>query len=358
MNNKDYWNKRAVYNQIFAAKRMKKVENFQVELFKELIDSLNKELAYWYSKFSLNGALSSIDSRKQLTRDDHKELDRYIKNNIKMSKNNGIKPIEVSNIEKLLNRARINRLEAMKAIIEGLLLEVFSKVEGNLRDEIISTYREIESRTIYEVAKGYNQAIKWNVISTGRINTILNTPWTLDSKTFNTHIWENKTKLLNALELDLKAGFILGSPIRVITKKMAERVYRDKNYKGNLLGGSIEYQMRRIAYTEIAYFSEKARYDIYKELGSERYQIDSTLDTNTCSICRGKDGEVYDMNDYIVGETAPVFHPFCRCTTVPYFPKDFEGSERFARNKSGKPIYVPRSIKYKEYYDKYIKEGA
>lgn len=169
---------------------------------------------------------------------------------------------------------------------------------------------------------------------------------------------EDKTKLLNALELDLKSGFILGSPIKDITKKMAERIYRDKNYKGNLLGGSIEYQMRRIAYTEIAYFSEKARYDTYKQLGSEKYQIDATLDTNTCSICRGKDGEVYDMKDYIVGETAPVFHPFCRCTTVPYFPEDFKNSERFARDKNGKPIYVPRSIKYKEYYDKYIKEGA
>lgn len=197
MNNKEYWNKRTVYNQIFTAKRMKKIENSQAELFKELINELNKELAYWYSNFSIDGTLSSIDSRKQLTQKEYKELNKYIKNSINVAKNNRIKTTQLNNIEKLLNKVRINRLEAMKAIIEGLLLEVFSRVEGDLREEIISTYREIEGRTIYEVAKLYNQAIEWDLISTSRINTILNIPWTLDSKTFNTHIWV--TKLLRQI---------------------------------------------------------------------------------------------------------------------------------------------------------------
>ena len=46
-------------------------------------------------------------------------------------------------------------------------------------------------------------------------------------------------------------------------------------------------------------------------------------------------------------------HPNDRCTTVPYYEDDADAM-RFARNKDGKRIEVPASMKYEEFKKKYI----
>ena len=49
-------------------------------------------------------------------------------------------------------------------------------------------------------------------------------------------------------------------------------------------------------------------------------------------------------------------HPNDRCTTVPYYEddEDDEDAMRFARDKNGKRIEVPASMKYEEFKKKYI----
>lgn len=50
-----------------------------------------------------------------------------------------------------------------------------------------------------------------------------------------------------------------------------------------------------------------------------------------------------------------LYIPGDRCTTVPYYEDDEdEGNTRFARNKNGKRIEVPASMKYEEFKKKYI----
>ena len=50
-----------------------------------------------------------------------------------------------------------------------------------------------------------------------------------------------------------------------------------------------------------------------------------------------------------------LYIPGDRCTTVPYYEDDEEEvNMRFARNKDGKRIEVPASMKYEEFKKKYI----
>ena len=50
-----------------------------------------------------------------------------------------------------------------------------------------------------------------------------------------------------------------------------------------------------------------------------------------------------------------LYIPGDRCTTVQYYEDDEdEGNTRFARNKNGKRIEVPASMKYEEFKKKYI----
>ena len=62
------------------------------------------------------------------------------------------------------------------------------------------------------------------------------------------------------------------------------------------------------------------------------------------------DGQVYPMNKYEIGVTAPPFHPWCRGATAPYF-EDMQGiGERWARDpKTGKTYTVPGSMTYKQW---------
>ena len=62
------------------------------------------------------------------------------------------------------------------------------------------------------------------------------------------------------------------------------------------------------------------------------------------------DGQVYPMNKYEIGVTAPPFHPWCRGATAPYF-EDIQGiGERWARDpKTGKTYTVPGSMTYKQW---------
>lgn len=62
------------------------------------------------------------------------------------------------------------------------------------------------------------------------------------------------------------------------------------------------------------------------------------------------DGQVYPMNKYAIGVTAPPFHPWCRGTTAPYFDDMDDIAERWARDpETGKTYTVPGSMTYKQW---------
>lgn len=57
------------------------------------------------------------------------------------------------------------------------------------------------------------------------------------------------------------------------------------------------------------------------------------------------------------GINSPPFHPYCRCTTRPYFD-DMEGY-RASRNDEGKTVYeVPANMKYEEWHKTFVDGGS
>ncbi|MCR5635882.1 MAG: phage head morphogenesis protein [Clostridiales bacterium] len=82
----------------------------------------------------------------------------------------------------------------------------------------------------------------------------------------------------------------------------------------------------------------------------EKCKVVAALDKHTCPICGKLDGTIIKMSDYEVGSTAPPFHPWCRCTTAPYF-EDMEGiGERYARDvETGESFTVPKDMTYEQW---------
>ena len=349
MKNRDYWRKRFLYNQIFNVKRMDKVSEEYAELFQTLIKELNKEITYWYLQFAKDGELTSLKSQIMLNQSQLKQIKTDVYGFIQKAKENGINGDYTKELDYIYNRVQLNRLELLRSVIDIELIELYHNIDESLKKELQETYIETQGRTVYEISKANGKLVEWSLPTKEMIDVILLQPWANDGKNFSDNIWTNKARLLNALETELRKGFVMGKSVGQITKSMADKVY-----KQNKKSATAEYNLRRVVHTEIAHFAEEAKTKVLKDLDVKKYEIDATLDSHTCSVCQSKDKEVYSYDDRIEGVNAPVFHPFCRCATAPYFEDDFEYSERFARDKNGKPIYVPNSMKYKEYYEKYL----
>ncbi len=115
-------------------------------------------------------------------------------------------------------------------------------------------------------------------------------------------------------------------------------------------------QAARVILTESAAFAIRASHDCMNELDVEEYQVLETLDSKTCSKCGDMDLKHFSMRDYVVGVTAPPFHPRCRGTTCPYLENeetDYIG-ERAARGEDGKTYYVPEDMSYEEWKKQYV----
>ena len=86
----------------------------------------------------------------------------------------------------------------------------------------------------------------------------------------------------------------------------------------------------------------------------EKYKILATLDSKTCGICGELDGKIYPVAEAVTGKNMPPFHPFCRCTDVPYYPDTPTDGKRAARDVEGNSIEVPESMTYAEWKKQFL----
>ncbi|WP_133145245.1 minor capsid protein, partial [Clostridioides difficile] len=189
--------------------------------------------------------------------------------------------------------------------------------------------------------------VGWSLMSldTNRINKIISKPWATDGLNFSERIWgKYRPTLVNELHTKLTQSIIRGENPKNLVNDFAKRFNVSKSQAKNLI------------MTESAFFASASRKDCFSDLDVEKYEIIATLDLRTSNICRELDGKIFDMKDYQVGITAPPFHCRCRTTTAPWF-EDEEGY-RAARGEDGKTYYVPSSMKYNEWYEKYVKNNS
>lgn len=70
------------------------------------------------------------------------------------------------------------------------------------------------------------------------------------------------------------------------------------------------------------------------------------------------DGKVFPVNKMQAGSTAPPFHPWCRCTTAPYYEDMVGIGKRFARDENSKTYTVPSDMNFAEWKQKFVDNSA
>lgn len=102
-------------------------------------------------------------------------------------------------------------------------------------------------------------------------------------------------------------------------------------------------------------FVEERTLQDYKRDGVEQFKNICAYDDVTCEKCSEMDMQIFDVSKAKIGVNCPPFHKGCRCTTVPYYEDSNEPDDiKVARDINGKSIYIPATMRLKEYREKYL----
>ncbi|MCC0696209.1 minor capsid protein [Clostridioides sp. ES-S-0048-02] len=346
MNNMDYWIK--TFNQLEEDVH-NKGDTFNKELEKQydiILYNILREINNWYMKFAKDNKISMQEAEKLLNSSELTELKLSLEEYIKYGEENAISQKWMKELESAVKRVRISRLEALELKTRHQIEVLYSKEYEDINTLITDTYKDSYYHTAFETQKGEGSGVLLAMFIPNMINKIINKPWTTDGITFSNRIWnKHRPKLISELDKGLKQTLINGASPGDLTNKI------NKNFNTS------KEEAKLLVKSELAFFSSASQRDCFNSLGVEKYEIVSALDSRVCEKrCSPLDGKVIEMKYYEIGITAPPFHPRCRCVVVPYF--DGEESYRAAREEDGETYYVPSSMKYNEWYSKYVKDGS
>lgn len=235
---------------------------------------------------------------------------------------------------------RMKRLATLLKDTEKKFKEVYGINLTDTTEFLKRIIPEAYYQTIFDIAQGIGVQPEFATINTRLIDKIIHEDWS--GKNYSKRIWANTEALAEEVREVLTEAAVSGESIYKTSRKLSEKF------------NQTAYNSQRLIRTETTYACNQAEMLSYKELDIDKYEFVATLDTRTSAICQKMDGKIFAVKDAVAGVNLPSMHPNCRSTTIPYF-EDGMPSIRTARDKDGKRITVPASMKYPEWYNKYIK---
>lgn len=342
----DYWKQR--FDQIEQAANNKSVRYIrQLEKkYQTAAKQLDTQINAWYSRIAKNNEVSMTEAKRLLTTSELKEFKWTVQDYIKAGQENAIDQRWMKELENASAKFHINRLEAMKLDARHQIELVFANGQEDMFNVLSDVYTDTFYHSCFEIQKGIGVGFDVSKLDGKQVSKLLTKPWSVTGENFSTNIWKNKTKLINTLDQELSRMVLTGETpqkaIQNIKKTMDTSLSNAK----------------RLVLTEQAYFTSVAQQDAYGELDVEEYEFVGTLDGRTCGDCGDLDGQHFPLSEMSPGLNAPPMHPYCRCTTAPYFDDEFTVGQRIAKDKEGNYYEVPEKMSYKEWKDTFVDDGS
>ena len=338
MNNADYWARRfKIMEDALKDQSYEYVLNLEKQ-FDAAIREIDTQMRAWYQRFAVNNSITLAEAQKMLTTGELKEFLWTVQEYIEKGKEMSLSGAWIKELENASARVHISRLDALKFQLRQQAEALAQARVKATTDASRLAYTQSYYHTAFEVQRGLGVGWTMQALNEDAIKKVLSRPWTVDNQTFTARCWTDKAKLVETVNQEITQMMARGAAPDKAIEAIAKRFNTSKTNAG------------RVVMTESAYFSSAAQKDCFNELDVERYRVIGTLDTHTCDICGDLDGRVYKMSEYVVGSTAPPFHPWCRCCTAPYF-EDMEGiGERYARDaETGQRYKLPKDTTYKQW---------
>lgn len=326
-----YWDKRRLLrysqNEKETKKYIKKIQRIYSRSNKEV----QKMIDDVYRNYSINTGidvqklktlLSKSQTEKTFKELKKQGLDKYVKENYK---------------------ARISHLEQIEAQIYAKAKEIYPKEQLEQEMAYKGVINNNYYKTIYDIEQNTGFGYNFSRIDDNLINAVLSERWS--GRNFSERIWVNTDILADSISEIVGSALITGQSVQKTAREVRDRFNVAKYYS------------ERLVRTEMNYFDNQADMMAYEELGIEEYVLVATLDNKTSPYCIEIDGKHFPYSKIEVGTNYPPFHPNCRCTTRGYLGEDEKLLERVATNPENGERQIIPNMTYKEWYNKYAKNG-
>lgn len=346
MGNNEYWQQRSLELENAAYKDSEQYKNRLEELYKETLEQIKKDIAYWYLRFAKKNRVTYAEAQRILNANELEEFHWTVQKYIRYGQSEILSDAWRKELENASIRVHITRLESLQLQLKNHIETEYAQRITDITNLLKSGLEEDIYRNAYEIEKGLNIGVDLHKYNESEIDDMLKKPWCSDGKVFSERLWGRKQQLVaDLVEKDLPQALIRGESSDKIIDRWVEKLDADRK------------AVARVVQTERAYVNSRAALESYKKLGVKKYQILATLDTRTSNICRSMDLKVFDIKDYKIGVTANPFHCHCRTTTSPYFDNFTEDEKRAMRDEEGKYKKVSADMTYDEWYKEYVKDS-
>ena len=330
-----YWEKRQ--EETYKAGEMTINQYFKglEKSFNQAKQELQKTVESFYWRYAEENGLTYAAAQKRLDKMELKGLRDFVD---KAMKNIGKYNQDVNNMS---IKARMTRYQALEAQVDAILRELYAvDYQADAEEMMSGLYQETYHHTWYDADRYRGFHAQFAQIEPRTMETVLKYPF--NGANFSDRLWKQKEHLQSQLMESITTMMVQGTSPQNLAKDFAKKMQAKK------------FDAYRLLHTEGSYVMSEATHAGYKEDGLEQYQILATLDSKTCGICGRLDGKIYPVAEAVTGKNMPPFHPFCRCTDVPYYPDTPTDGKRAARDADGNGIEVPENMTYAEWKKKYL----
>lgn len=342
MDNEEYWKNRAVWNTYHYMDEAEKKADEIAAVYRKASGWLSLEAEGIFERYQTKHKLSESEARRLLnTLQDKASLDEMLwalKN-----KDSGRNRRELlAELEAPAYQYRIEHLRQLQNELDMVMKNVYRQEKDFNTSFYTDLGNEAYYRSVFEIQKRAGAAFSFNHVDSKQIDHVLNMNWS--GKHYSRRIWKNTQGLSQTLKEELLISLVTGR-----TERETAEIIANKFAQGSM-------EARRLIRTESCFISGELTAQAYEECGVEWYIFLATLDLRTSKTCRSLDGKRFKVSERSAGKNYPPMHPWCRSTTISGMTQEELGRmKRRAYNPAtGRTEMVPASMKYDEWYKKYV----
>lgn len=295
-------------------------------------ERLKTEIERALMRFAEDNEISLAEAKKLLKGKEFTVWKKSIEKYLQEIKDEGADTKMLLELNTLSAKTSISRKEQLLAQIDmemsRLASDTCRDIAKHLGTVLVSNYY----RGFYSVQKTVGFGFNVGRFNPELVRSVLEYPWS--TKHFSKTIWDNIDKLTETLRKELAAGFVDGSSIPKIVKRI------------DAVMGKGKYVTERLVRTEAKFFAQQAQMMSYKKMGISEYMYRGA----GCPKCRPLNGTKIKIEDAEVGVNCPPMHPNCKCRIVAVHAMSLFDTRRDI-------IPLEKNIKYQEWKKRFVKDG-
>lgn len=322
--------------------------------YKATIENINTEVNAFYGKYATDNQITLAEAKKILKPTQMKAFQSKSKAYLKevekflAQESAGILDANAlaeykAYLKTMSGKAYVSKMDEIKTNIRhNIEMNAVGNAVG-LGNTLQDAYQDGYFQTLFNVQKQAGFGVSFTAPGGEQLKAAVNERWL--GQNYSDAIWNDKNHLIKQLDQLLSQEFVMGKGSSSVAKMLSDKMGTSFN------------NAKRLIRTEINHISNKGTMQAYRESAVvDQYEYVSTLDNRTSDICIELDGTKFPLKEAAPGINMPPMHPYCRSTTIPYFPEDEIGAavtDRVARNAEGKTYPVGKDVTFKEWTENY-----